>query len=115
MNPNTILVIDDDVDIRESMRDALGDEGYRVVLASNGKEALDLMPGLRRPYGIILDITMPVMNGTEFYNRMRAVPDFDDIPVLVLTSDPRRAPLGLATMKKTVNLERMLETVATLF
>ena len=115
MNPNTILVVDDDRDIRESLRDALGDEGYTVRLAANGEEALALLPGLKRPCGVILDLTMPVMNGTEFYQAMMAVPVLADIPVLILTSDPWRAPKGLPMMKKTINLERMLETVAALF
>ncbi len=115
MNPHTILVVDDDVDIRDSLRDALGDEGYTVRLASNGKEALDLLPSLKRPYGIILDVSMPEMNGTEFYQEMRSVPAFADIPVLILTSDPARAPKGLPMMKKTVDLDRMLTMVAALF
>jgi CheY-like chemotaxis protein len=114
-NLNSILVVDDDADMRESLRDALVDEGYTVLLASNGQEALDLLPSLQRPCGIILDIAMPVMTGTEFYGAMRAVPIWADIPVLILTSDPSRAPRGLPMMKKTVNLERMLATVAALF
>ena len=114
-NPNTILIVDDDTDMRESLRDVLGAEGYSVVQAANGKLALALLPGLKRPCGIILDITMPVMNGTEFYQAMRALPESVDIPVVFLTSDTSRAPTGLPMMQKTISLDRLLSKVAALF
>jgi two-component system response regulator MprA len=112
MDQNTILVIDDDADIRDSLSDALGDEGYVVRLASNGKEAMDLLLRLNRPRGIILDIAMPVMNGSEFYRAMRAVPALADIPIVVSTSNPSSAPSGVPVMKKPVDLERLLSMVA---
>jgi CheY-like chemotaxis protein len=111
---NTVLVVDDEADIRESLRDALADEGYAVRLASNGKEALALLSTLRRPGGIILDLTMPVMNGLEFYGAMRAVPAWADIPVVISTSDPSRAPSGVPVMRKPANLEQLLATVGAL-
>jgi two-component system, chemotaxis family, chemotaxis protein CheY len=115
VNQRTLLIVDDDADVRESLGDALADEGYRVVLASNGREALGLLPTLKRPCGIILDLTMPVMSGTEFYQAMRAAPIWADIPVVILTSDPSRVPSGLPMMKKSVGLAEMLATVAALF
>lgn len=111
---NTILVVDDDADLRESLGDVLRHEGYAVALACNGKEALDLLPGLKRPCGIVLDMAMPVMNGVEFYQAMSAAPALADIPVVVLTCDPSLAPSGVPRMKKT-NLERMLSMIAALF
>lgn len=114
LNPNTVLVVDDDADLREALRDVLRDEGYAVVLASNGKEALGMLPSLKRPCGIVLDIAMPVMNGAEFYDAMSGLPAFADIPVVVLTSDLSRAPSGLPKMIK-VSIERLLAMVAALF
>jgi CheY-like chemotaxis protein len=111
----TVLVVDDEADIRESLQDALGDEGYAVVVASNGKEALQLLPGLPRPCAVILDIIMPVMSGTELYEAMRTTPTLADIPVLISTSDPSRAPSRVPVMKKPINLDRLLLTVAGLF
>jgi two-component system response regulator CpxR len=111
---NTLLVVDDDTDMREALRDVLLEEGYRVVLAANGKIALGLLPTLQRPCGMILDITMPVMSGTELYRAMRAVPALDDIPVVFLTSDPSSAPSGLPLMPKSIRLERLLGAVASL-
>jgi CheY-like chemotaxis protein len=111
----TVLVVDDEADIRESLRDALGDEGYQVVVASNGKEALELLPGLSRPCAVILDIIMPVMSGTELYEAMLATPTLADIPVLMSTSDPSRVPGRVPVMKKPINLDRLLTAVAGLF
>jgi CheY-like chemotaxis protein len=112
---NTLLIVDDDIDMREALRDVLVEEGYRVVLAANGKVALGLLPTLQRPCGIILDITMPVMSGMELYRAMRAAPDSADIPVVFLTSDPSAVPSGLLMMSKTIRLERLLGTVNSLF
>ena len=112
---NTLLIVDDDIDMREALRDVLAEEGYRVVLAANGKVALGLLPTLQRPCGIILDITMPIMSGIEFYRAMRAVPDLADIPVVFLTSDPSAVPSGSPIMSKTIRLERLLGTVTSLF
>jgi CheY-like chemotaxis protein len=113
--PRTVLVVDDEPDMRECLRDVLADEGYLVVLASNGQIALDLLPILQRPCGIILDVTMPVMSGPELYRAMRAIPALADIPVVFWTSDPSRAPDGLPVMQKPVGMECLLGTVAALF
>lgn len=115
MTQKTVLVVDDEADIRESLKDALGEEGYEVVLAANGKEALQLLPGISRPCAVILDIIMPVMSGTEFYEAMQAMPALADIPVLMSTSDPSRAPRRVPVMKKPINLDRLLTAVAGLF
>jgi CheY-like chemotaxis protein len=112
---NTLLIVDDDIGMREALRDVLVEEGYRVVLAANGKVALGLLPTLQRPCGIILDITMPVMSGIELYQAMRAAPGLADIPVVFLTSDPSAVPSGSLMMSKTIRLERLLGTVTSLF
>jgi CheY-like chemotaxis protein len=113
-NQNTVLVVDDDSDLRESLGDLLRGEGYAVTLASNGREALDLLPGLRRPCAVVLDIAMPVMSGIEFYRAMSQVPALADIPVAILSCDPSLAPNGLPRMKK-ISAERLLTMVGRLF
>jgi CheY-like chemotaxis protein len=115
MKQNTLLVVDDDADLRESLREALEDDGYAVVLARNGREALDIVPGLSRPCGIVLDMAMPVMDGVSFYRALKAVPEWADIPVLVATSDPQRAPRGVPIIAKHAGLPRLLAMVAALF
>ena len=115
MQIKTVLVVDDEADIRDSLKDALADEGYSVLSASNGQEAMRLLPSLKRPCAIILDIIMPVMSGTEFYHHLRSHPELADIPVLISTSDPSRAPQSVPVMRKPINLDRLLSVVAALF
>jgi CheY-like chemotaxis protein len=111
----TVLVIDDDQQIRESLEDVLRDEGYTVFGASNGREALALLARLERPCAIVLDLIMPVMNGREFYEAMCRDERFAAIPVVVSTSDPSRSPAGLITLKKPLDISRLLVTVKTFF
>jgi PAS domain S-box-containing protein len=115
VDQRTVLIVDDEADIRESLREALADEGYAVVVAANGKQALEILPTLNRPCAVILDIIMPVMSGIELYTAMRANPRLSDIPVVVSTSDPSRAPSGVLIMRKPINLARLLKTVDALF
>jgi two-component system, sensor histidine kinase and response regulator len=115
MNQRTLLIVDDETDIREFLRDALAEEGYTIQVANNGREALRLLRTLDRPCAVILDIIMPVMSGTEVYSAMRRDPALADIPVLVSTSDPSRAPNQVPVLKKPINLDRLLAVVAGLF
>jgi CheY-like chemotaxis protein len=115
MTDKTVMVIDDERDIRESLKDVLLDEGYQVLLAGNGREALSLLPEAPRPLVVILDIIMPVMSGGELYAAMQADPRLRDIPVVISTSDPSRTPSGVPIMKKPINLGRLLAMIAALF
>jgi len=72
----TILVVDDKASVRQLVRDYLGEQGYRVVTASNGREAL-YAARHENPDAILLDIMMPEMDGFQFlqaYRRERSVP-----------------------------------------
>jgi CheY-like chemotaxis protein len=115
MASRTVLVVDDEPDIRESLRDALEDEGYDVVTAANGREALTVLPRLPRPLAMILDIIMPVMSGAELYMALQADPLLASIPVVVSTSDPSRAPAGVLLMRKPIDLDRLLAVIDGLF
>jgi two-component system, sensor histidine kinase and response regulator len=115
VDQRTVLVVDDEIDIRESLRDALKDEGYEVHMASNGQEALDLLPQLPRPCAVILDILMPVMSGADAFRAIRATPSLADVPILISTSDPSRAPSSALVMKKPISLERLLAVMDALF
>jgi CheY-like chemotaxis protein len=113
--PRQLLIVDDEVDLLESLSDAFTDAGYVVRTAVNGKDALEKLPLMGRPCALILDLVMPIMNGNELYARMKADPRYSDIPVLVSTSDPSRCPSGVPYMRKPVNLDVMFETVNRLF
>ncbi|MEO6326794.1 MAG: response regulator [Thermoanaerobaculia bacterium] len=110
-----VLIVDDEVDMLASLSEAFQDEGYEVVTAVNGVDALEKLPLIGRPCVMVLDLAMPVMNGRELFSRMQLDPRFSDIPVLVSTSDPSKSPLGLQVIRKPINLDRMLEAVHKLF
>jgi len=80
-----ILVVDDDPDIRESLREVLEDEGYEVACVGNGREALDhLKAASPPPCVILLDLMMPVMDGWEF---ARSLDPGARPPIIVLSAD----------------------------
>jgi two-component system nitrogen regulation response regulator NtrX len=70
MPTDTILIIDDEESIRKSLKDILGDEGYEVVTAASGREALDLLAEAQ-PSLALLDIAMPEMDGIETLRRFK--------------------------------------------
>lgn len=84
-----VLVVEDDKDIRETMGLVLEGEGYEVVMAPNGKEALQLLQTGLRPCIILLDLMMPVMSGWEMREQMLRDPAMADIPTIVITGDTR--------------------------
>ena len=79
-----ILVVDDDTDFREGLRAALEMKGYQVEEAGNGKEALERIEK-KPPLLVLLDLQMPVMNGRELLQKLRAVPDTKDVPVVIIS------------------------------
>jgi CheY-like chemotaxis protein len=106
-----ILIVDDESDIRDSLQEFFEDEGYAVATAENGQKALDLLGAPQLPCVVILDLLMPVLDGNEVYEKMQADPRLAAVPVIISTSDPRRAPSGVLTMKKPVSLMRLLGVV----
>ncbi len=78
-----ILVAEDDANTRDALREVLDREGFRVVTASNGREALDLFRK-EKPDFICLDVMMPELNGYEVCSRIRR--EDESVPVLFLTA-----------------------------
>ncbi len=113
---STILVVEDDFDVRESLKDTLEDEGYRVVSKADGLEALEYLGTHPAPSLILLDWMMPRCNGAQFLERKQADPLIAHIPVVLLTADIRRggkdrALQGGAFLTKPVMLPDLLATV----
>jgi len=79
-----ILIVDDDADFRIGLRTALEMKGYQVDEAANGEEALITLAE-RPPLLVLLDLQMPVMNGREMLQRMRATPELKDVPVVIIS------------------------------
>ena len=80
-----VLVVDDDPDARARLRAVLQRDGWTVSEAGDGREALDVVTHAP-PQLILLDLTMPVMDGFAFLHELRERPGCDDIPVVVLTA-----------------------------
>ncbi len=78
------LVVDDDADMRQRLRTVLERSGWTVQEAGNGAEALALVTPA--PDLVLLDLTMPVMDGFDFLHRLREIPGCADIPVVVLSA-----------------------------
>ena len=80
-----ILVVDDELQVRELLSDFLSEEGYKVILATNGAEAIDLA-GLENPEVILLDISMPGIDGIEVCKKLKAQEKTQFIPIIIITA-----------------------------
>ena len=80
-----VLVVDDELAIRELLDIFLTGEEYEVILASNGKEALELVEK-EQPKAVLLDIKMPGINGIEVCRRLKAKDESKFIPIIMITA-----------------------------
>jgi CheY-like chemotaxis protein len=109
-----LLIVDDDVELCESLADALTDAGYDPVTAGDGARALSLSHEKPAPQLILLDLMMPDMNGWEFREVQLHDQSVKDIPVVVMTAsrDLRRHPVDAdAFLFKPFTLDELLEQV----
>ena len=112
-----VLIVEDDLDLRESIAEVLEDNEFRPLGASNGREAMErLRTDADKPCLILLDMMMPVMDGWEFRAIQREDPELGSIPVVVMTAhvDLQQAAEQLsaaACLKKPVQLDTLLDIV----
>lgn len=104
-----ILLIDDEESIRQVLSLALEFEDYQVFSASNGQEAIEMLPHIPRPSLILLDLMMPVMNGWAFMEAIQKKPEYASIPVAVITafSDRAEGLNAVALLQKPVDLDKL--------
>jgi CheY-like chemotaxis protein len=81
-----VMLVEDDPDIRADLAALLSAEGFEVVCAAHGVEALELLRTSAAPDVILLDLMMPLMNGWEFRAEQLKDPSIAGIPVLLLTA-----------------------------
>lgn len=113
-----LLIVEDDRDILRLLDAALTFKGYRVILAHNGKEALDIIQ-IKRPQIVITDIMMPQLDGFGLVHRLRINPETCDIPVVFITAtfvapEDRDFALNIGAtrfIQKPVDLEKFLATI----
>jgi CheY-like chemotaxis protein len=113
MRDGPVLLVDDDLDIREAMADMLEDRGFAVVTAANGFEALKLVRGMIAPPSVILlDLMMPVMDGYGFLEERRKDPALASIPVAIVTAghgvDPNRLINGAPIIAKPIDVPKLI-------
>jgi two-component system chemotaxis response regulator CheY len=114
--PTTVLVVDDDADIRVSIAELLQENGYRVVMAADGQQAFDYLEASPPPACVVLDLWMPVMDGwtlaAQVMNgRLPAV------PIVIVTAS--NANFGYPVppryvLRKPFDVDRLLTLVAEL-
>src|SRR5207248_2548646 len=109
MRETSVLIVDDNEDFRGLMRLALEEEGFAVLEACDGQEALTRLKesGSSR-WLVLLDLMMPGMTGWEFVLAMRADPLLRDNRIVATTAVPEDAPCGIdAVLRKPFGLEKL--------
>lgn len=112
--PLKILVVDDEAAIRNLLDDLLGDEGYVVYTASNGRAALAMVQQ-ERPDLILMDVMMPELDGLETLKALRAVEDSAVVPVILMSAAAYLTPDsadGMTFISKPFNLDHVLAVVS---
>jgi CheY-like chemotaxis protein len=113
----TILLVDDELDYRLLIRTVLMSKGCEVLLAENGQEALEKIKGHIVDL-VITDIYMPVMDGIKMSRALRALPEFEKVPILYLsgyddqhTLDAVRDPRYEGFLRKGAPLEELVKWI----
>jgi CheY-like chemotaxis protein len=108
----SVLVVDDDDEIRDAICGVLEAEGYTTMIAENGERALRAIDNGRRPCVVLLDLMMPVMNGWDFMRAVAAKRDLDDLPVVVVSAySEKPAPGAKRILKKPLDVKQLLAAV----
>jgi CheY-like chemotaxis protein len=113
----SIMIVEDDYDVRDALVQVLEYEGYQVASAANGQEAIDRLRDGASPSLILLDLMMPVMDGRQFRARQMEDPSLAAIPVIIISADGRvdqkAAAMGVAAyLKKPIEVDNLLDLIA---
>jgi CheY-like chemotaxis protein len=113
MHGRPILLVEDDLDIRELLAESLEGEGFNVVTAKNGLDAIQVIRSMMLPPSIILlDLMMPLMDGYGFLEHRNRDARLASIPVAILTAghgvDRSRLGNGAVIIPKPIDLPRLI-------
>jgi len=116
----TILIVDDEFALVESLADLLQDEGYRVVSAANGQDGFACSEK-EKPDLIVTDFMMPIADGMELIRNVRSSPASRNVPVVMMTATSKQvalsspskadAPKVNAFLKKPFQVEELLDII----
>ena len=112
-----ILLVDDDLDLQCLIKMALEIEDYEVLLANNGKEALEMIEAGEGQdiKCVILDLMMPIMGGEEMLSILRSKPQFEKLPVIISTAkgflDEKKISNYQGLIKKPMKINNLYKTV----
>ena len=112
----TVLVVEDEPAIREVVAEVLREEGYRVVVAADGRAGLELL-AWERPDLVLMDVMMPELDGREALREARARPDLPPVPVVLMSAAValgRDDPPVDAFLPKPFDLDNLLTLVNSL-
>ena len=111
-----VVVVEDDPDIREVLQEMLDSGGHRVLTASNGREALEVLDRVASPCLVLLDLMMPVMSGFAFLEELQKRPDAGRVSVLLISANAQveqtaRGKGVVGFVKKPFDLDDVLALV----
>lgn len=117
----SVLLVDDEFALVETLKDFLEDAGYRVATASNGEEGLEAMKA-GRPDLVVTDLMMPIMGGKEMLIAMRSDPQLKSVPVILMSAARRQIavppgedfPTFSAFLRKPFQLGPLMEAIVKL-
>jgi DNA-binding response OmpR family regulator len=114
MAPNRVLLVEDDLDVRDTLQDLLESEGLDVIPAANGKQAIDFLT-LNDPPGadlVILDLMMPLVSGWQVLEVLTSDKTLRRIPVIVLSALPVTRPeRALEIVRKPFAFETLVASI----
>jgi CheY-like chemotaxis protein len=117
MRCKSILVVEDDKDVRDTLVQVLEIEGYPVSGATNGAAAMETLERMPKPCLILLDLMMPTMSGWQFLEKQKEDTIFASLPVVVISALPAKAALAdpkavekaVGYIQKPVSLTALME------
>lgn len=113
-NCHSVLVVEDDDDIRNAIVDLLETEGYCAYSAVNGKDALEKLSTISKPCLVLLDMMMPIMNGRQFLDEVMKDSSLAPLPVLIVSAvaDKTNTEGSVGFLKKPIDIDTVLDVVA---
>ena len=111
MKPPTLLVVDDDPEIRMLLSELFAREGFLVDVADDGASAILFLENHEPPSAILLDILMPGILGSSVLTYLSSKPSLEHVPVAIVSSSPHLAPGGYPLFKKPLRFAPLLEFV----